>query len=160
MLNILYQFSTPLTIAAATVFLFAAQIINGKSKLAVQQSIVSSEVITAYETQVKQLKEKQSEDKKSYDESVVGFRNEITALTLRIGEQNGIMGQQKQVITKYEEILQNRNPELVKILGEIKDFMRAMSEKVDAINDRSEKREKRDKAVDQGHVEAIRKTEI
>ncbi len=145
----------PLTIGVATIIIFIGQLISGKNDRQAQNNTVSSEVINAYAEQVKQLREKASEEKKSYDLNLKELRKEISDLTLRIGEQNGKIQEKDRVILEYKEIFQNRNPELVDVLKQIKDFMVEIHGKIDLIEIRSEKREKRDLAVDSGHLQGV-----
>lgn len=146
---------TTITVAAAGVVLFVQQLMNGRSKLNVQNQTVSNETLTAYVAQVALLKDKQAEDKISYDATVEKFSKQINELTLRIGEQTGIIGEQQKRIDEYKEIFQNRNPDLLEVLKEIRTFMGDLHSKVAVIEERSEKREIRDKAVDEGHLRAI-----
>lgn len=146
---------TTLTVAAAGTILFVQQLINGRSKLNAQNQAVSNETLTAYVAQVALLKDKQAEDKISYDATVEKFSKQISELTLRIGEQTGIIGEQQKRIDEYKEIFQNRNPDLLEVLKEIRTFMGDLHSKVATIEARSEQREIRDKAVDEGHLKAI-----
>jgi uncharacterized membrane protein YhiD involved in acid resistance len=157
MLAALAPYASQIIVALVFVLLFIAQYLSGKRQLTSQDQSVSSEVISAYAEQVKQLKEKQKDDKERYDKDVSDFRNEIRELTLRIGKQDGIIQEKEKLIEEYKEIFQNRNPELVEVLGDIREFMKNIYSKIELIDKRSEHRESRDKAVDEGHVAALSK---
>lgn len=51
------------------------------------------------------------------------YKKQVLDLTQQMGKQDGIIQTQKETIEKYEKILQNRNPELLEVLKEIRDFM-------------------------------------
>lgn len=86
---------------------------------------------------------------------IVEIQNKkIVELGEKIAELSGAMNEKDKTIAKYLEILQNRNPELLTVLKEIKDFMGQLHTAVKTIDERSEQRERRDSAVDQGHVAA------
>lgn len=64
----------------------------------------------------------------AYTSEVATYKQQMYQMTLRVGEQQGIITVQKETIEKYEKILQNRNPELTDILKEIRDFMKDIKE--------------------------------
>lgn len=67
--------------------------------------------------------------KRSYDAiklEISNYQAQVQELTLKIGEQSGIIKMQEATIAKYEKILENRNPELLAVLGEIRDFMKGL----------------------------------
>lgn len=86
---------------------------------------VSSEVITAYRTQVEQLREELKIEK-----------SQITALQLRIATMEGANVEKDKKIKEYTEIFQGKNPDqtaymnkTLEILTEIKNFMQGLNEK-------------------------------
>lgn len=79
-------------------------------------SKVASEVITAYKVQVEQ-----------YKEQVKTYNEKVNDLTGKIGHLEGTLQEKNKQIDDYKSILQNRNPELEKILSQIALFM----EKID-----------------------------
>lgn len=115
-------------------------------------SSVSKEVINTYEIQVKQLKELRMEDTQKAKEQFELFTTQVNNLTLQIGKQSGVIEEKEKQILKLEQILQNRNPELITVLEEIKRFMKDLHDKTGVIAERTERAEKRDLAVDQGHA--------
>lgn len=61
------------------------------------------------------------------------YKQQVLELTERVGKQDGIIQTQAQQIDKYEKIFQNRNPELTKVLEEIRDFMMGLEKKTDVM---------------------------
>lgn len=110
------------------------------------RSSVSAEVINTYEVQVKQLKEQIAE-----------MREDIKSLTLKVGEQTGIIQEKDRQITQLQEILQNRNPELIEVLQEIRTFMKDLHNQICVIDERTLKTEQRENIIDSGHAVALNK---
>lgn len=80
-----------------------------------QSSEIDAGTINSFKRQVEAL-----------TSEVAGYKTQLQELTLLVGEQKGIIKIQKETIEKYEQILQNRNPELTDVLREIRDFMRTL----------------------------------
>lgn len=84
------------------------------------RSKIASEVISAYEKQVSQ-----------YKDQVADFSAKIDLLTKDIAEKNREIGVLQGRILNYEQVLQNRSPELQEILSNIKEFMRKIDERLE-----------------------------
>ena len=82
-----------------------------------QSAEIDKETIEALKRQVETIKA-----------DISNYQTQIQGLTLKIGEQSGIIKMQEATILKYEKILENRNPELTSVLGEIRDFMRGIED--------------------------------
>lgn len=67
----------------------------------------------------------------AYTTEVSSYKQQMHEMTLKVGEQQGIIAVQKETIEKYERILQNRNPELTEVLKEIRDFMGQLMKSTD-----------------------------
>lgn len=101
--------NTVVVVILAIVFMF--------KQWKVQTSAIDAETIESLKRQLEALKGEMS-----------GYQTQIQALTLKIGEQSGIIRVQEATIAKYEKILENRNPELTAVLGEIRDFMKGLEQ--------------------------------
>lgn len=88
---------------------------------------------------------------------VQGYKTQMHELTLLVGEQKGIIKVQKETIEKYELILQNRNPELLEVLKEIRDFMRTLQKETSFQTDLLRKNEARSTVIDKTHGELATK---
>lgn len=134
MLQNFLQPGTPLIILLGAVAIALNQYFNGRSSL-------SKEVISTYEVQVKQFKEQ-----------IITFREEMSTLTLKVGEQNGIIKEKDKYIIELKALLQDRNPELIDLIKDLKGFMEKINIQLSAINDRTFRTEHRDNIIDQGHA--------
>lgn len=56
------------------------------------------------------------------------YKTQVLDLTEKVGKQNGIIETQKETIQRYEKIFANRNPELMDLLGQIRDYMKRSDE--------------------------------
>lgn len=83
---------------------------------------IGDEVLDLYQKQIEALKE----DVLRSREVNHDVKNQITALTLRIGQLEGQLKEKDLRITKLMTIIENRSPELENILKEIRDFMRTI----------------------------------
>ncbi len=83
-------------------------------------SKVSAEVISAYKLQVAQ-----------YKEEVKGYGDKLNELNHKIGTQDGIIAEKDKQLKSYESILQNRNPELEKILVQVVSFMQKLDDRME-----------------------------
>lgn len=84
---------------------------------------------------------------------MAGYQSQIQTLTLKIGEQSGIIKMQEATIAKYEKILENRNPELTAVLGEIRDFMKGLEDhKIEVMKELKEQTLMLDKQLVRGEI--------
>lgn len=91
---------------------------------------ITSEVITNYEILDKQQKDNIQECRAN----LVGATKSMHELELRTNERiatlEGVVGEKDKQLQTLNQIVSNRNPELEKILEDIRDFMKNMSEMV------------------------------
>lgn len=149
-------FLLPGAIAFATIAVFISQIIKGKNDNRTVGEQVSSEVINAFKVQVDQLKAMRTEDKATFDAQVINFTNQVSSLNKEIGNLNGMLSEKDKQIDKYEKIFQNRDPELLKLLQDIKTFMGDLHKVVLQVDDRTKKSEERNLKIDKGHIAAAK----
>jgi chromosome segregation ATPase len=93
---------------------------------------VGSEVLSLYKQQIGALEADILRGREKAHE----LGNQLQALTLELGKLRGEVVARDKQITEYREIFQNRDPQLLEILAEIRDFMASL----DAKTDRNEKR--------------------
>lgn len=128
-----------------------------KSSGLTNKSNVTTEVMQAYKTQVEQLKEQRIEDQKQRTAEFQSFTSQISALTLKIGKQEGIIQEKDKQIERLQAIVENRDPELKKVLDDLTKWMKDTHEVMARIDGRTIREEERSKLVDQGHVAAAAK---
>ena len=75
----------------------------------------------------------------------------IQSLTLEIGRMKGLMTSKDQQLEEFTKIFQNRDPEMLTVLNEIKDFMKLLHDKVNSNQARNEKIDK-STAKNAGHI--------
>lgn len=116
-----------------------------------QNTTIDSETIASLSRQIEVFKGE-----------LVTYKQQMHDMTLKVGEQMGIIASQKETIEKYEKILQNRNPELTNILKEISEFMRKIDEKSTVTMKELgfqtgllKKQEERSSKLDKTHAEVI-----
>ncbi len=112
----------------------------------------SSDVISTLTTRVKQVEDENKNQKELNKNQFNTFSRQISDLNLEIGKCQGVIQEKNTIIEKLEKVIANRNPELITILEEIKQFMKDLHGKVSIIAVRTEVAEKRNEAVDQGHA--------
>lgn len=110
----------------------------------------SSDVIQTLQIRVKQLEDA---NKIQFET----FTKQIADLNLETGKCQGVIQEKNAMIDKLEKIISNRNPELITLLEEIKNFMKNLHDKVANIDSRTETAQKRNEIVDNGHVDAVKK---
>lgn len=98
-------------ILAIATFYYNAR--SGKSK-------IGDEVLSLYEKNIDALKEDVSRSRDANHD----VKNQMTTLTLRLGQLEGQLKEKDLRITELMAIIENRNPELENILREIRDFMK------------------------------------
>jgi hypothetical protein len=81
---------------------------------------INDQVLEGYKERNKQLEEKLADE-----------RSEKLRLTGEVAAANATLAANAETIRKQEAVIANRNPELVAILGEIRDFMHLLHNKVD-----------------------------
>jgi len=109
---------------------------------------VAKEVIDTYKTQVDQLRQELIEAKTDYFKQLDGLKTEITNLNLKLANIEGQLIEKDKKIAELITIFQGRDPELVQILRDIKDFMKKLegqsktnqtrNEKIDVATDKEE----------------------
>ncbi len=101
-----------IVLAAATFFYNAK---TGKGK-------IGDEVLDLYQKQIEALKEDVLRGREVNHE----VKNQITTLTLRLGQLEGQLKEKDLRINELMAIIENRSPELENILKEIRDFMKTI----------------------------------
>jgi len=109
---------------------------------------VAKEVIDAYKIQVDQLRQELIEAKTEYFKQLDGLKTEITNLNLKLANIEGQLIEKDKKIAELTTIFQGRDPELVQILREIRDFMKRIedqsrtnqtrNDKIDVATDKEE----------------------
>lgn len=87
----------------------------------------SNESVTIYKEQVEALNLAIDTTRKQAHE----LTNHVQTLTLEVGTLKGQLLEKDKKIQEYMEILRGQNPELVTLLGEIRDFMRNLNDKME-----------------------------
>lgn len=119
---------------------------------------VSSEVISTYREQVAQLKEEIAAEGAGREADKHSLKNEIQVLSLKLATLQGQMIEKDKKIAELTNIFQGRDPELLKILTEIRDFMKTLTNQSSTIAVRSKTNEVRNELIDsntaqdKGHV--------
>lgn len=148
-------FLLPASVALASILVFFSTYMKRKNDVTTAGQTASVEVINTFQTQVAQLKEQRLEDKKNYDETLAKFTIQVNTLSSEVGRLTGIISEKDKQIERYEKIFQNRDPELLKVLQEIKEFMKDMHTKLTIVDDRTKKSEERNLKIDLGHGMAV-----
>jgi hypothetical protein len=93
---------------------------------------VSTEVIANYAALDKQQKEQISHYEQEFGKLKAEMANMEKGLIAKISKLEGALGEKENQLKMLNEILANRNPELEKVLTEIRDFMKQLTLKNDA----------------------------
>ncbi len=113
-----------LLVMAAAVFLFWKK---GGNDAESKATGAYKNVADAYEKEINQLKTQMTAQaeafRKQMHEQSESFRAEINALTAKVGELTGILQEKNDRIKTLEEIATNRNPEIITLMTDIRNFM-------------------------------------
>ncbi len=88
-------------------------------------SQATKDLIDLQEKQIKALKDDAEITRQHGHE----LGNQIQVLSGKVGKLEGQLSEKQRQLADYRAIFQNRDPELIKVLGEIKDFMQIMAKK-------------------------------
>lgn len=88
-----------------------------------RKSDKATEVIGNYAVLEKQLKDQKNDLEQKLTAQADKHSKEMNVLHAQIGEKDAMIKMQQSLIQQQKETIENRNPDLEKILGEIRDFM-------------------------------------
>ncbi len=115
----------------------------------------------------------QGAEMESMDGKIKQFELNFITLTKLLGEKDGIISTKNDQLQQYEKIFQNRDPELLKVLGNISNFMKSLDGRVGTMYKESQathravrqelklqttilqKTERRNTDIDKAHGQAV-----
>ncbi len=95
----------------------------------------ANDVLDLYEKQIDALKADVLRGRDANSD----IKNQMTALTLRIGQLEGQLKEKDLRIQELMKIIENRSPDLENILKEIRDFMKTIHKQISTNEDRNVK---------------------
>lgn len=104
------------------------QFFTGKNQNTAEGVKTENEAIQLRQNQITELRDLVKDLTKKMEDNNTAHNVEMRALHTQLGEVRGQLLEKEKQAEAYLEILQNRSPELDKILVEIKDFMHAINE--------------------------------
>jgi len=109
---------------------------------------LSAEVLHNYETLVKQQKDQILHYEQEFGKLKSEMANMEKGLIAKLGKLEGQLQEKDKQLQTLSEILANRNPELEKVLAEIRDFMKELNDTNMHQTKILEASQKRDKGID------------
>jgi len=98
------------------------------------------------------IKQEYKERNDQLEQRIKDLEDEHHEHSVQIGKLEAVLEEKEKQIVKYETIFANRNPELNTILEEIRTFMRDIHNQNKYQTDILEKRQERDKTIDEASL--------
>jgi len=119
------QFVVEAVLAIGVIIFAIAQWRNGRSQAGIETIQTYKELLDATE--------------KKYAARQEAMQNQLNEQATKLGELRGILSAKDEQIKILREILENRNPELQKILNQVLKFMEAVDKRLSEIADHQKK---------------------
>lgn len=119
---------------------------------------ISNEVINNFKTLDEQQKDTIASKDQAIGELKVALRKANEECIAQTSKLEGTVEQQAKTIARQDDIIKNRNPELIEILTKVADFMEKLTQRMDLSQNELVKQteimtqsKKRDERIDEGH---------